>query len=295
MKNGPSKSERSFGGRNRPIQKLTKSLNSNLTIASNRWIESCRLTVSEAESVKPRPPAPEMSVFNSNPITCVTLPVKNKRASSRAKKFLSLTLSPCSWLKLVRMPTPTLHHLSGAHWNVAPPPQPLQRQQGDQMLHGAVACAQICAAGPAGGAQLGSARIESVEIKRIGLETLAVGSVDGIGDATEAAVPSAGLLSGVGPSARATGPTATASTRTGTLPIDFQNPFFIALTMGKLIADTVREIGTPESRASQSTPKLVFDQRFDGNGGRGTDSHGSSERPLSRRRAVRDTRATSGR
>ena len=65
----------------------------------------------------------------------------------------------------------------------------------------------------------------------------------------------------------ATGPTATASTRTGTLPIDFQNPFFIALTMGKLIADTVREIGTPESRASQSTPKFVFDQRFDGNGG----------------------------
>jgi hypothetical protein len=37
--------------------------------------------------------------------------------------------------------------------------------------------------------------------------------------------------------------------------------------MGKLIADTVREIGTPESRASQSTPKFVFDQRFDGNGG----------------------------
>jgi hypothetical protein len=31
----------------------------------------------------------------------------------------------------------------------------------------------------------------------------------------------------IGPSAMATGPTATASTRTGTLPIKFQSPFFI--------------------------------------------------------------------
>jgi hypothetical protein len=33
------------------------------------------------------------------------------------------------------------------------------------------------------------------------------------------------------------------------------------------MAETFREIGTPESRASQSTPKRAFDQGFDGNGG----------------------------
>jgi hypothetical protein len=150
-------------------------------------------------------------------------------------------------------------------------PHPLQRHEGEQRpAIGPHAGEQAAAAGAVGGTQFGSARLESIAISRIGAELLVMGSVEGIGDAAGAAFPSAGTLSIVGPSARATGPTATASIRTGTLPMDFQNPFFIAFTMRNLIAGTFREIGTPESRASQSTPKHAFDQRFDGNGGTST-------------------------